>query len=130
MRTIGRSLSLSGSALLLLLGPAAANDPVRATAGEVVLDPSAYEGRRVALGGCQLGQLADGPACWVLVKGRSVGVIRLQDLPGPLVEHVEENCPRAGIGNGSACLVRVFGRVETGSSLGPTLKNVEIKWPD
>ncbi len=122
---------MASAVFAILLGPASAEEPVRTTADQVVLDPKTYDSRRVALGGCQLGQLTDGePACWVLVKGRSVGVIRLRDLPGSLADQVEENCPRAGIGNGAACLVRVFGRVETGSSLGPSLKNAEIKWPD
>lgn len=113
-----------------LAGQAAAEEPVRTTAVDVILSPHEYHGKAVALGGCQLGQLPEGPACWVLMKGRSIGVIPLGDLPDELSQKAQDTCPRAGVANGQACLVRVFGWVETGSEIGLTLKSAAIKWPE
>ena len=64
------------------------------------------------------------------MKGRSIGVIPLGDLPDELSQKAQDTCPRAGVGNGQSCLVRVFGWVETGSDLGLTLKSAAIKWPE
>jgi hypothetical protein len=124
-----RLVLLLGSTLLFCHNVAAA-EPVRSTTADVALNPQEFDGKPVALGGCQLGQLPDGPACWVLVKGRHVGVIRLSNLPESTASQAQENCPRAGIGNGQNCLVRVFGWVEAGSHLELRLKDAAIKWPD
>ncbi len=130
-RTARNALLLGGVAMGFgLAGQATAEQPIRTTAADVIMSPSEYQGKAVALGGCQLGQLPEGPACWVLMKGRSIGVIPLGDLPSELFQKALDTCPRAGVGNGQSCLVRVFGWVETGSDLGLTLKSAAIKWPD
>ena len=125
-----RSAPLLASVILGLLlgGPVRADEVQSATADAVLQQPEAYQGRLVSLGGCQLGKLPDGPACWVLVKGRSLGVIRLANLPQDQTTQVEKSCPRAGIGNGRVCLVRVFGWVEAGSQQDTTLNQAAIEW--
>jgi hypothetical protein len=132
MGTAARHMLLLGSAALwlgLIVG-GQAEEQIRSTTADVILSPDAFHGRAVALGGCRLGQLPEGPACWVLVNGRSAGVIPLQDVPAELTQKAQDTCPRAGIANGQACLVRVFGRVEKGSTVGLALRSAAIKWPE
>ena len=129
IRTAKRAPLLGSVVLGLVLGgPVLADEVKSATADVVLRQPEAYQGRLVSLGGCQLGKLPDGPAFWVLVKGRSLGVIRLADLPQDQTTQVEKGCPRAGIGNGRDCLVRVFGWVEAGSQQGTTINQAAIEW--
>lgn len=128
--TARQMLLLGGILPVVMAGMALADEPLKTTTAEIIRNPADYDGKPVAVGGCQLGQLPDGPACWVLVKGRNVGVLPLRDLPQGAAQEIQDACPRAGIGNGQACLVRVFGWVETGSQVGTTLKGAAIKWPD